>query len=104
LDVGGGASPEKIANAFRIVLTDPNVHAILVNIFAGINRCDWIAQGVVQAATDLKIDVPVIVRLAGTNVEEGRKILTDSGLSVIQAADLDDAAAKAVAAVSEVAA
>src|SRR3954465_7775401 len=104
LDVGGGASPEKIANAFRIVLTDPNVRAILVNIFAGINRCDWIAQGVVQAAKDLRIDVPVIVRLAGTNVEEGRRILTDSGLSVIQAADLDDAAAKAVTAVSEVAA
>jgi succinyl-CoA synthetase beta subunit/malate-CoA ligase subunit beta len=104
LDVGGGASPEKIANAFRIVLTDPNVHAILVNIFAGINRCDWIAQGVVQAAKDLTIDVPVIVRLAGTNVEEGRRILTESGLAVIQAADLDDAAAKAVAAVAEVAA
>jgi succinyl-CoA synthetase beta subunit/malate-CoA ligase subunit beta len=104
LDVGGGASPEKIANAFRIVLTDPNVRAILVNIFAGINRCDWIAQGVVQAAKDLRIDVPVIVRLAGTNVEEGRAILTDSGLAVIQAADLDDAAAKAVAAVTEVAA
>ena len=104
LDVGGGASPEKIANAFRIVLTDPNVRAILVNIFAGINRCDWIAQGVVQAAKDLRIDVPVIVRLAGTNVEEGRTILTDSGLAVIQAADLDDAAAKAVAAVTEAAA
>jgi malate-CoA ligase subunit beta len=104
LDVGGGASPEKIANAFRIVLTDPNVRAILVNIFAGINRCDWIAQGIVQATRDQRIEVPVIARLAGTNVEEGRRILTDSGLAVIQAADLDDAATKAVAAVSEAAA
>jgi succinyl-CoA synthetase beta subunit/malate-CoA ligase subunit beta len=101
LDVGGGASPEKIANAFRIVLQDPNVEAILVNIFAGINRCDWIAQGVVQATRDQAIDVPVIVRLAGTNVEEGRQILDESGLALIQADDLDDAAAKAVHAVSE---
>ena len=100
LDVGGGASPEKIANAFRIVLKDPNVKAILVNIFAGINRCDWIATGVVQASTDQEIDVPVIVRLAGTNVEEGRRILDDSGMSLIQAEDLDDAARKAVAAVA----
>jgi succinyl-CoA synthetase beta subunit/malate-CoA ligase subunit beta len=97
LDVGGGASPEKIANAFRIVLKDPNVKAILVNIFAGINRCDWIAQGVVQATRDQAIDVPVIVRLAGTNVEEGRRILDESGLALIQAEDLDDAASKAVA-------
>jgi len=101
LDVGGGASAEKIANAFRIVLKDPNVKAILVNIFAGINRCDWIAQGVVQATRDQAIDVPIIVRLAGTNVEEGRAILDASGLSLIQAEDLDDAAAKAVAAVGE---
>jgi succinyl-CoA synthetase beta subunit/malate-CoA ligase subunit beta len=100
LDVGGGASPEKIANAFRIVLKDPNVKAILVNIFAGINRCDWIAQGVVHASRDQAIDVPVIVRLAGTNVDEGRAILDESGLALIQAADLDDAAAQAVAAVS----
>ena len=98
LDVGGGASPEKIANAFHIVLKDPNVRAILVNIFAGINRCDWIAQGVVQATHDQAIEVPVIVRLAGTNVEEGRKILDASGLALIQAEDLDDAARKAVAA------
>ena len=102
LDVGGGASPEKIANAFRIVLKDPNVKAILVNIFAGINRCDWIATGVVQAARDQAIDVPVIVRLAGTNVDEGRRILDESGLALIQAEDLDDAAAKAVAALEEV--
>jgi malate-CoA ligase subunit beta len=98
LDVGGGASPDKIANAFRIVLKDPNVEAILVNIFAGINRCDWIAQGVVRAASDQRIEVPVVVRLAGTNVDEGRRILRESGLSLIQAQDLDDAAAKAVAA------
>jgi len=98
LDVGGGASPEKVANAFRIVLKDPNVRAILVNIFAGINRCDWIAQGVVQATRDQRIDVPVIVRLAGTNVEEGRRILSQTGLELIQADDLDDAAVKAVAA------
>jgi succinyl-CoA synthetase beta subunit/malate-CoA ligase subunit beta len=104
LDVGGGASPEKIANAFRIVLKDPHVKAILVNIFAGINRCDWIAQGVVQAAHDQRIEVPVIVRLAGTNVEEGRKILDESGLALIQAEDLDDAAARAVASLEGVAA
>ena len=97
LDVGGGASPEKIANAFRIVLKDPNVKAILVNIFAGINRCDWIATGVVHATRDQEINVPVIVRLAGTNVQAGRKILDESGLALIQAEDLDDAAAKAVA-------
>jgi malate-CoA ligase subunit beta len=98
LDVGGGASPDKVANAFRIVMKDPNVQAILVNIFAGINRCDWIAQGVVQATRDQEIGVPVIVRLAGTNVAEGRRILDESGLDLIQADDLDDAASKAVAA------
>ena len=98
LDVGGGATAEKVANAFRIVQKDPNVRAILVNIFAGINRCDWIAQGVVQATRDQDVRVPVIVRLAGTNVEEGRNILDLSGLELIQADDLDDAAGKAVAA------
>ena len=102
LDVGGGATPEKIANAFRIVMKDPNVRVILVNIFAGINRCDWIAQGVVQATRDQSIEVPVIVRLAGTNVDEGRAILVESGLDLIQAEDLDDAAAKAVAATDAV--
>ena len=99
LDVGGGASPEKVANAFRIVMQDPNVRAILVNIFAGINRCDWIAQGVVQATRDQTINAPVVVRLAGTNVMEGRRILDESGLDLIQAEDLDDAAGRAVAAV-----
>jgi malate-CoA ligase subunit beta len=102
LDVGGGATPEKVANAFRIVQKDPNVRAILVNIFAGINRCDWIAQGVVQATRDQEIAVPIIVRLAGTNVDEGRRILHESRLDLIQADDLDDAAAKAVAALVEV--
>ena len=99
LDVGGGASPEKIANAFRIVLEDPNVKAILLNIFAGINRCDWIANGIVQAIRDQEITVPVVVRLAGTNVEEGWKILRESGLKYIEAKTLNDAAEKAVQAV-----
>ncbi len=97
LDVGGGASPEKVTNACRIVLEDPNVKCILVNIFAGINRCDWIAKGLIQACDSLQIKVPLIVRLAGTNVEEGRKILAESGLSFITAENLDAAAAKAVA-------
>jgi succinyl-CoA synthetase beta subunit/malate-CoA ligase subunit beta len=97
LDVGGGASPEKVTNACRIVLQDPKVKAILVNIFAGINRCDWIAQGLIQACGQLNIQVPLVVRLAGTNVEEGRKILADSGLAFITAENLDAAAAKAVA-------
>jgi len=96
LDVGGGASPERVAEAFRLVLSDRNVKAILVNIFAGINRCDWVAQGVVQAAKDLK--VPLIVRLAGTNVAEGQRIIQQSGLPIITADELADAARKAVAA------
>jgi succinyl-CoA synthetase beta subunit/malate-CoA ligase subunit beta len=100
LDVGGGATPDKVANAFRIVMQDPNVRAILVNVFAGINRCDWVAEGIVEATRDGSIGVPIVVRLAGTNVEEGRRILDASGLRLIQADDLDDAAAKAVAAAS----
>ncbi|GIU98440.1 MAG: succinate--CoA ligase [ADP-forming] subunit beta [Actinomycetota bacterium] len=102
LDVGGGASPEKVANAFRIVLSDPNVRVILVNVFAGINRCDWIAEGVVRAARSHAIEVPIVVRLAGTNVEEGRRILGESGLDLIVADDLDDGARKAVAALRAV--
>ena len=98
LDVGGGASPDRVATAFRLVLSDRNVKAILVNIFAGINRCDWVAQGVIQAAKEVKIDVPLIVRLAGTNVEAGKKILAESGLDLITADSLSDAATKAVAA------
>jgi len=99
LDVGGGASPEKMANAFRIVLEDPNVKAILVNIYAGINRCDWIANGIVQAIRTQAIQVPVVVRLAGTNLEQGLEILRGAGLDYIPAAHLSDAAQKAVAAV-----
>ena len=98
LDVGGGASPERVAKAFKLVLSDSNVKVILVNIFAGINRCDWVAQGVVQAVRDIGIKVPLVVRLAGTNETEGRKIITDSGLPIISAATLAEAAQKSVAA------
>jgi succinyl-CoA synthetase beta subunit/malate-CoA ligase subunit beta len=97
LDVGGGASPEKVGNAFRIVLQDPNVKIILVNIFAGINRCDWIAEGLVQAMRDQNIEVPIVVRLAGTNVEKGGPILAASGFPFIMADNLDDAATKVMA-------
>ena len=97
LDVGGGASPEKVGNAFRIVLQDPNVKIILVNIFAGINRCDWIAEGLVQAMRDLDIEVPIVVRLAGTNVEKGGPILAASGFPFIMADNLDDAATRVMA-------
>jgi succinyl-CoA synthetase beta subunit len=96
LDIGGGATPDRVAKAFRLVLSDSNVKAILVNIFAGINRCDWIAQGVVQACKEVEIKVPLIVRLAGTNEEEGRKIIKESGLPIISADSLTEAAAKAV--------
>ena len=96
LDVGGGASPERVATAFNLVLSDKNVKAILVNIFAGINRCDWVAQGVVQAAKEVDMKVPLIVRLAGTNVEAGKKILSESGLDLITADTLSEAASKAV--------
>ncbi len=97
LDVGGGASPEKVENAFRIVLQDPSVRIILVNIFAGINRCDWIAEGLVQAMRDLKIGVPIVVRLAGTNVDAGRAILAASAFPFIMADNLDDAATRVMA-------
>jgi malate-CoA ligase subunit beta len=97
LDVGGGASPEKVCNAFRLVLADPKVRAVLVNIFAGINRCDWVAQGVVNAVKELKPTVPLVVRLAGTNVEEGRRILRESGLDLATADTLTEAAEKVVA-------
>jgi len=102
LDVGGGASPERVAAAFRLVLSDPHVKVVLVNIFAGINRCDWVAQGVVQAARELSLTVPIIARLAGTNVDEGRRILKQSGLTITTADTLADAAAKAVAALHRV--
>jgi malate-CoA ligase subunit beta len=96
LDIGGGASPERVTKSFRAVLKDRNVRAILVNVFAGINRCDWVAKGVVDAIKELEIKLPVVVRLAGTNVEEGRKIIDGSGLTVISAETLGEAAVKAV--------
>ena len=96
LDIGGGASPERVAKAFRLVRSDDKVQAILVNIFAGINRCDWVAEGIVQALEASPIDIPVIVRLAGTHVEEGRKILAKSGLPIIRAVTLSEAADRAV--------
>ncbi|MGH8757020.1 MAG: malate--CoA ligase subunit beta, partial [Burkholderiales bacterium] len=98
LDVGGGASPERIAAALRLVLTDRNVRAILVNIFAGINRCDWVAKGIVQAYRDVDIKVPFVVRLAGTHVDEGRKIIRESKLPLIVAETLLEAAQRVVAA------
>jgi malate-CoA ligase subunit beta len=100
LDIGGGASPERVAKAFNLVLSDENIEAILVNIFAGINRCDWVAEGIVQAMNKFEIKVPVIVRLSGTNVKEGRKIIAESGLAIIIAESLDEAASKSVAAVA----
>ena len=98
LDIGGGATPERVAKAFNLVLSDDKVQAILVNIFAGINRCDWVAQGIVQALEKVDMSVPLVVRLAGTNVEEGRKILKDSGYPIITAETLAEAADRAVAA------
>jgi succinyl-CoA synthetase beta subunit len=97
LDIGGGASPERVAKAFRLVLSDEKVQTILVNIFAGINRCDWVAEGVVQAIRQEKPDMPIIVRLSGTNVEEGRRIIEEADLPIIQATTLREAAEVAVA-------
>src|SRR5207245_9392849 len=98
LDIGGGASPERVAAAFRLVLSDKKVRAILVNVFAGINRCDWVAQGVVQAVREVRVPVPLVARLAGTNVEEGRRILQESGLQIHTADTLSEDAAGVVAA------
>jgi malate-CoA ligase subunit beta len=103
LDIGGGASPERVTKSFKAVLRDKNVKAILVNVFAGINRCDWVAKGVVDAIKELEIKVPIVVRLAGTNVEEGRKIIDQSGLTMISAETLAEAANKAVAAAKKAA-
>ena len=100
LDIGGGASPDRVVKAFKLVLSDDRVEAILVNIFAGINRCDWVAEGVVKAMTDLEVKVPVVARLSGTNVEEGRRILAESDVELITAETLAEAGEKAVAAVS----
>ena len=99
LDVGGGASKEKVSAAFKLILSDENVKGILINIFGGIMRCDVLAQGVVDAAKEMKINVPLVVRLAGTNFKEGKKILDSSGLKLISAENLDDAAKKIVKAI-----
>jgi len=99
LDVGGGASKEKVSAAFKIILSDKNVKGILINIFGGIMRCDVLAQGVVDAAKEIKINVPLVVRLAGTNYEEGKKILDSSSLKIISATDLSNAAEKIVKAI-----
>ena len=99
LDVGGGASKEKVTAAFKIILSDPNVKGILVNIFGGIMRCDIIAEGIITAAHDVKLAVPLVVRLEGTNVEQGKAVLAESGLPVVSASELADAAQKIVAAV-----
>ena len=97
LDIGGGASAQRVATSIELVLSDDNVEAILVNIFAGINRCDWVAQGIVDLLNTRDVDVPLVVRLSGTNVEKGRKILKDSGKKVITAETLSDAAHTVVA-------
>jgi succinyl-CoA synthetase beta subunit len=100
LDVGGGAQVDQVREAFKIILSDPKVKAILVNIFGGIMRCDIIAQGILEAAKQVNITVPVIVRLEGTNVDKGRQMIADSNIGLISATDLNDAAEKAVAAVA----
>ena len=101
LDVGGGATPEKMVKAFKLISQDEKVKVILVNIFAGINRCDWVAEGIVQALQKIKIDMPLVIRLAGTNVEKGNKILKESKIKYIEASTLEDAANKAVAALKK---
>ena len=101
LDVGGGATPEKIVKAFKLISMDEKVKVILVNIFAGINRCDWVAEGIVQALEKIEIKVPIVIRLAGTNVEKGNKILKDSKIKYIEANTLEDAANKAVKALGK---
>jgi succinyl-CoA synthetase beta subunit len=99
LDVGGGATREKVTAAFKIILSDPSVKGILVNIFGGIMRCDIIANGIIEAAKETNLSVPLVVRLEGTNVDLGKKILAESGLAIIPADDLADAAEKIVKAV-----
>ena len=101
LDVGGGANAEQVTNAFRLILSDPKVKAILINIFGGIMRCDIIAEGVVAAAKTLGLKVPLVVRLEGTNVEKGKEILAASKLNIIAASDMKDAAQKVVAAAGQ---
>jgi succinyl-CoA synthetase beta subunit len=99
LDVGGGTTADKVAEAFKIILSDDQVKAILVNIFGGIVRCDLIAEGIISAVKDVGIDIPVIVRLEGTNAEKGRALLDESGLAITSASSLTDAAEKAVASI-----
>ena len=101
LDIGGGASPERVSKAFNLVMSDDHVQAMLVNIFAGINRCDWVAEGLVQALKKMDVKIPVVVRLSGTNVDKGRQIMKDSGLPCIMADTLAEAADKAVRAWQE---
>mgnify|MGYP000877305988 FL=1 len=101
LDVGGGATPEKIVKAFKLILMDKKVKVILINIFAGINRCDWVAEGIIQALQKIDTNMPLIIRLAGTNVEKGNKILKESKIKYIEATTLEDAANKAVRALKE---
>jgi succinyl-CoA synthetase beta subunit len=103
LDIGGGATKDKVTAAFKIITADPRVKGILVNIFGGIAKCDVIAEGVVAAVKEVGLKVPLVVRLEGTNVDLGKKILRESGLNVIPADDLDDAAQKIVKAVKETA-
>jgi succinyl-CoA synthetase beta subunit len=103
LDVGGGATQERVSAAFKIILSDPNVEGILVNIFGGIMRCDVIAEGVVAAAREVSLSVPLVVRLEGTNVALGKQIMAKSGLPIISADNLADAAEKVVRAVKEAA-
>lgn len=103
LDVGGGATRERVTTAFKLILSDPNVEGILVNIFGGIMRCDVIAEGVIEAAREVSLHVPLVVRLEGTNVERGKQILAESGLPILSADDLGDAAVKIVRAVKEAA-
>ena len=98
LDVGGGANKEQVTAAFKLITSDPNVKGVLVNIFGGIMRCDIIAEGIIAAAKDVGLKVPLVVRLQGTNVEQGRKLLAESGLNIITAENMDEAAQKAVAA------
>lgn len=100
LDIGGGATPERVEKAFNLVLSDDGIDAILINIFAGINRCDWVAEGVIGAVRKAKPEIPVIVRLSGTNVEEGRAIIKNSGLDILSATTLAEAAEMAIQAVS----
>ena len=101
LDVGGGATPEKFVKAFKLISSDPNVKVILINIFAGINRCDWVAQGIVDALAQITIEQPLVIRLAGTNVDEGMKILKDSKIDYIEASTLEEAANNAVKALKD---